>query len=146
MADMFQALWQHLVREEENAPAAEADEAFADAVLKLAIVGRPNAGKTTLINRILGEDRLITGPEAGITRDSIAIDWEWTDPEGKVRDVRLIDTAGMRKRARVQDKLEKLTVADALHAVDFAEVGVLRRSEENTSDLQSLMRISFAAF
>src|SRR3546814_7006910 len=70
-------------------------------------------------------DRLITGPEAGITRDSIAIDWEWTDPEGKVRDVRLIDTAGMRKRARVQDKLEKLSVADALHAVDFAEVVVL---------------------
>ncbi|HEY9580558.1 MAG TPA: ribosome biogenesis GTPase Der [Rhizorhapis sp.] len=125
MADLFQALLPHLEREEENAPAAEDDEELADAVLKLAIVGRPNAGKSTLINRILGEDRLITGPEAGITRDSIAIDWEWTDPEGKVRDVRLIDTAGMRKRARVQDKLEKLSVADALHAVDFAEVVVL---------------------
>src|SRR3546814_2373039 len=104
---------------------AEDDEELADAVLKLAIVGRPNAGKSTLCNRILGEGGLITGPEAGITRDSIAIDWEWTDPEGKVRDVRLIDTAGMRKRARVQDKLEKLSVADALHAVDFAEVVVL---------------------
>src|SRR3546814_4176569 len=78
--------------------AAEDDEELDDAVLKLAIVGRPNAGKSTLINRILGEDRLITGPEAGITRDSIAIDWEWTDPEGKVRDVRLIATAGLRKR------------------------------------------------
>ena len=85
----------------------------------LAIVGRPNSGKSTLINRMLGEDRLITGPEAGITRDSIAIDWEWQG-----RQVRLIDTAGMRKRAKVQDKLEKLSVADALHAVDFAEVVV----------------------
>lgn len=93
--------------------------------LKLAIVGRPNAGKSTLINRILNEERLITGPEAGITRDSIAIDWMWTAPDGASRPVRLIDTAGMRKRAKVQDKLEKLSVADAMHAVGFAEVVVL---------------------
>jgi len=93
--------------------------------LKLAIVGRPNAGKSTLVNRMLGEDRMITGPEAGITRDSIAIDWEWTPKGGEPRKVRLIDTAGMRKKAKVQDKLEKLSVADALHAVDFAEVVVL---------------------
>ncbi|WP_436439094.1 GTPase, partial [Enterococcus faecium] len=75
------------------------------------------------------EDRLITGPEAGITRDSIAVDWVWHDPEREpgedARKVRLIDTAGMRKRANVQDKLEKLSVADALHAIDFAEVVVL---------------------
>ena len=96
-----------------------------DAPLKLAIVGRPNAGKSTLINKMLGEDRLITGPEAGITRDSISIDWDWPDPKGGTRAVRLIDTAGMRKRAKVQDKLEKLSVADALRAVDFAEVVVL---------------------
>jgi GTP-binding protein len=96
-----------------------------DGPLKLAIVGRPNAGKSTLINRILREDRLITGPEAGITRDSIAIDWEWEAPDGTRRPVRLIDTAGMRKKARVQDKLEKLSVADARRAVDFAEVVVL---------------------
>ena len=87
---------------------------------KLAIVGRPNAGKSTLINRILEEDRLITGPEAGITRDSIAIDWHWQG-----RPVRLIDTAGMRKKAKVEDKLERLSVADARRAVDFAEVVVL---------------------
>ncbi len=87
---------------------------------KLAIVGRPNAGKSTLINKLLGQDRLITGPEAGITRDSIAIEWQWQG-----RAVRLIDTAGMRKKAKVQDKLEKLSVADALHAIDFAEVVVL---------------------
>lgn len=92
--------------------------------LKLAIVGRPNAGKSTLINRIVGEERLITGPEAGITRDSIRVEWQWNDG-GEMRDVQLFDTAGMRKRAKVQDKLEKLSVADALHAIDFAEVVVL---------------------
>jgi len=94
--------------------------------LKLAIVGRPNAGKSTLINRLLGEDRLLTGPEAGITRDSIAVDWEWTDPKsGEVREIRLIDTAGMRKKKNVTEKLEKLSVADARRAVDFAEVVVV---------------------
>ncbi|MCZ8173294.1 MAG: GTP-binding protein, partial [Brevundimonas sp.] len=92
----------------------------------LAIVGRPNAGKSTLVNRFLGEDRLLTGPEAGITRDSIAVDWTWHDPKtGEDRPVRLIDTAGMRKKAQVTDKLEKLAVADARHAIDFAEVVVL---------------------
>ena len=123
MADLFEALLPHLEREADDGPidAAEDDPAGP---LKLAIVGRPNAGKSTLVNRMLGEDRLITGPEAGITRDSIAIDWEWQGPDGP-RPVRLIDTAGMRKRAKVQDKLEKLSVADALHAVDFAEVVVL---------------------
>lgn len=118
VVDLFDALRPFVDREEEEEP--EEDPESPDAPLKLAIVGRPNAGKSTLINRILGQDRLITGPEAGITRDSIAIEWEW---EG--RPVRLIDTAGMRKRARVQEKLEKLSVADALRAVDFAEVVVL---------------------
>ncbi|MFN9632304.1 MAG: ribosome biogenesis GTPase Der [Erythrobacteraceae bacterium] len=94
--------------------------------LKLAIVGRPNAGKSTLINRLLGEDRLLTGPEAGITRDSIAVDWEWTDPKsGEVREIRRIDTAGMRKKQNVTEKHEKLSVAAARRAVDFAEVVVL---------------------
>ena len=92
----------------------------------VAIVGRPNAGKSTLINRLLGENRLLTGPEAGITRDSIAVDWSWTNPrDGETREIRLIDTAGMRKKARVVEKLEKLSVADARRAVDFAEVVVL---------------------
>ena len=104
----------------------EVEEADLSAPLQLAIVGRPNAGKSTLINRLLGEDRLLTGPEAGITRDSIAIDWQWTDPaSGEIRPIRLIDTAGMRKKAKVADKLEKLSVADARRAVDFAEVVVL---------------------
>ncbi len=123
VADLFEALLPYIDREVEDAP--EDDPENPDAPLKLAIVGRPNAGKSTLINRMLGEDRLITGPEAGITRDSIAIDWTWDDPDVGPRQVRLIDTAGMRKRAKVQDKLEKLSVADALHAVDFAEVVVL---------------------
>ena len=132
MADLFEALLPHLdekQRDREAAEAAAADEEDEDQLsgpLKLAIVGRPNAGKSTLINRFLGEDRLLTGPEAGITRDSIAVDWTWTDPKtGEERQVRLIDTAGMRKKARVVEKLEKLSVADARHAIDFAEVVVL---------------------
>lgn len=88
--------------------------------LRVAIVGRPNAGKSTLINEYIGEDRLLTGPEAGITRDSISVEWQWND-----RKIKMFDTAGMRKRARVQEKLEKLSVADALRAVRFAEVVVI---------------------
>ena len=131
MADLFEALLPHLEKEEDefepfDEPDLEDEEALNKAPLKLAIVGRPNAGKSTLINAFLKEDRLLTGPEAGITRDSIAIDWEWTDPDsGEKRPVRLIDTAGMRKKAQVTDKLEKLAVADARHAIDFAEVVVL---------------------
>jgi GTP-binding protein len=123
VADLFEKL-QPLIEREGDEEEEEAEEG-AGAPLKLAIVGRPNAGKSTLINRILQEERLITGPEAGITRDSIAIDWAWQAPDGAVRPVRLIDTAGMRKKAKVEDKLEKLSVADARRAVDFAEVVVL---------------------
>ena len=88
--------------------------------LQLAIVGRPNVGKSTLINRLIGEDRLLTGPEAGITRDSIAINWRWRD-----RRVKLIDTAGLRRKAHIEEKLEKLSTADTLRAIRFAEVVVL---------------------
>jgi GTP-binding protein len=131
VADLFDALWPLIgAAEAEREAADRAGEApepddFELGPLKLAIVGRPNAGKSTLINRLLGEDRLLTGPEAGITRDSIAVDWQWTDHDGEIRDIRLIDTAGMRKRAQVVDKLEKMSVADAKRAVDFAEVVVL---------------------
>ena len=123
MGDLFEALLP-LLEGKEEAEEQEYEER-PDSPLKLAIVGRPNAGKSTLVNKMLGEDRMITGPEAGITRDSIAVDWTWHDKDGHPRQVRLIDTAGMRKRAKVQDKLEKMSVADALHAVDFAEVVVL---------------------
>ena len=88
--------------------------------LRVAIIGRPNAGKSTLINRFLGEDRLLTGPEAGITRDSISVEWDW-----RGRMIKMFDTAGMRKKARVQEKLEKLSVADALRSIRFAETVVI---------------------
>ncbi len=88
--------------------------------LNIAIVGRPNAGKSTLVNRFLGEERLLTGPEAGITRDSISVEWEW-----RGRRIKMFDTAGMRRRARVEEKLEKLSVADALRAMRFAEVVII---------------------
>ena len=88
--------------------------------LKICIVGRPNAGKSTLVNTLLEDERMLTGPEAGITRDSISVDWEW-----KGRPIRLFDTAGMRRRARVNEKLEKLSVADTLRAVQYAEVVVI---------------------
>ena len=130
VADLFDALYPIIGASEDERDASDRagelhHEEEALGPLKLAIVGRPNAGKSTLINRLLGEDRLLTGPEAGITRDSIAVDWQWTSPDGEVRDIRLIDTAGMRKRALVVDKLEKLSVADAKRAVDFAEVVIL---------------------
>ena len=128
LADLFEALLPLIGETQDDEDEAEENEEEFDpkSILKLAIVGRPNAGKSTLINRFLGEDRLLTGPEAGITRDSIAVDWNWTDPQlREERPIRLIDTAGMRKKAQVVDKLEKLAVADARHAVDFAEVVVL---------------------
>ena len=130
IADLFAALWPIIGDKAEAASErieyVDDDEEVTLGPLKLAIVGRPNAGKSTLINRLLGEDRLLTGPEAGITRDSIAIDYKWTDPKtGELRDIRLIDTAGMRKRSRVVEKLEKLAVQDAKLAIDFAEVVVL---------------------
>ena len=137
LADLFQALLPYIDREEEEE--AEPDEAdIESAPLKLAIVGRPNAGKSTLINRLLGENRLLTGPEAGITRDSIAVDWKWTSADGQERPVRLIDTAGMRKRAKVQDKLEKLAVSDGLNAVNFAEVVVLLLDSTRGLEAQDL--------
>jgi GTP-binding protein len=126
LADLFEALLPHLDDKQPIEDEDGEDDEELSGPLKLAIVGRPNAGKSTLINAILGEDRLLTGPEAGITRDSIAVDWQWTDPKtDEQREVRLIDTAGMRKKAQVIEKLEKLAVADARHAIDFAEVVVL---------------------
>tara|TARA_R110002167_G_scaffold44741_8_gene134494 strand:- start:1613 stop:3028 length:1416 start_codon:yes stop_codon:yes gene_type:complete len=88
--------------------------------LQLAVVGRPNVGKSTFVNYLIGEDRLLTGPEAGITRDTISVDWVWQD-----NPIRLFDTAGMRRKAKVQEKLEKLSVSDSLRAIQFAQIVVV---------------------
>ncbi len=101
--------------------------------IRIAIIGRPNAGKSTLINRLIGEDRLLTGPEAGITRDSISVDWQWDG-----RPVRLVDTAGLRRKARVQERLEKLSTADTIRAITFAEVVVLMMDQANAFETQDL--------
>jgi len=119
IAGLFSALLPHVEGLEREGD-AEDEEPAEGGPLKLAIVGRPNAGKSTLVNRMLGEERMITGPEAGITRDSISLEWEW---EGKA--VRLVDTAGLRKRAKIDDKLERLSAADSRRAIDYAEVVVL---------------------
>ena len=119
VADLFEALLP-LLETEGTVPQEGGTVPDADAPLKLAIVGRPNAGKSTLVNTMLGEERLITGPEAGITRDSITVEWQWQG-----RSVEIVDTAGMRKRAKVTDKLERLSGADARRSIDMAEVVIV---------------------
>ncbi len=141
-------------REAENAPVVDVDIDEEDAEaepdpeahrptekkpLQIAVIGRPNAGKSTLINKILGEDRLLTGPEAGITRDAISVRAAW---EGTP--IRIFDTAGMRKKARVTEKLEKLSVADGLRAVRFAEVVVVLLDVETPFETQDLRIADFA--
>ncbi|RFB06156.1 ribosome biogenesis GTPase Der [Parvularcula marina] len=123
MADLYQAIRAHVpedgMDDEEDAETLEWDDPLKP--LRLAIVGRPNAGKSTLVNRLLDEDRVLTGPEAGITRDTISVEWSW---EGSERSwpVKLFDTAGLRKRAKVQDRLEKMSTGDTIRAIQFAEV------------------------
>jgi GTPase len=138
LADLFAALMpfgeapvQEVVNEFDEAEPT--DEDAASHKIQLAIVGRPNVGKSTLINRLLNEDRMLTGPEAGITRDAIGVDWEWRDHR-----FRIIDTAGMRKKPKVEGKLEKLSVGDTLRTIRFAEVVVLVLDGEQPLERQDL--------
>lgn len=106
--------------DETEVTAEIAAETTPPAPIRVAIIGRPNTGKSTLVNRLLGEERLLTGPEAGITRDSIAVDVDW-----RGRTFKIHDTAGLRRRSRIEAKLEKLSVADTLNAARFAEVVIV---------------------
>ena len=121
--------------EQTQLPAADASETPSPEteVIRVAVVGRPNAGKSTLINRLLGEERLLTGPEPGITRDAISVPLQW-----RGREFLLYDTAGMRRRSRIEEKLEKLSVADALNAIRFAHVVVVLMDSERAFEEQDL--------
>jgi GTP-binding protein len=120
-----------------TAPEADDDDEIGadrgDKPIRIAIIGRPNAGKSTLVNRLIGEDRLLTGPEAGITRDSVAVDWDW---EG--RRIRLVDTAGLRRKARIEEKLEQLSTQDTLRSLTFAEVVLLVMDATHPFETQDL--------
>jgi GTP-binding protein len=136
LADLYDAVRAALPGETALAPESARDapaDARDAAPIHVAVVGRPNSGKSTLINRLLGEERLLTGPEAGITRDAIAVDLDWGG-----QDFRLYDTAGLRRRARVEEKLEKLSVADALNAIRFAQVVILLLDTEHPFEEQDL--------
>ncbi len=156
MDDLYRVLLpfegEFAAREAENTPVTdldipedsedEGDESWRPSALRplqIAVIGRPNAGKSTLVNRILGEDRMLTGPEAGITRDAISVKADWMETP-----VRIWDTAGMRKKARVVDKLEKLSVADGLRAVRFAEVVVVLLDNDIPFETQDLRIADFA--
>jgi GTP-binding protein len=134
LADLYAALRAALP---EQTAVADTGEPSAvppsERAIRVAVVGRPNVGKSTLINQLLGEERLLTGPEAGITRDAIAVDLVW---EG--RSFLIYDTAGMRRRARIEDKLEKLSVGDALEAIRFAEVVVVLMDAQAAFEEQDL--------
>ncbi len=136
LSDLHEAMARHIEpapEEAEPAGGEESDEEAAKRPLLLAIVGRPNVGKSTLLNRLVGEERMLTGPEAGITRDSIRVEWQW-----RGRLVRLIDTAGMRRRSRIEARLEAASVADTLDAIRLADVVVVVLDAADMAEKQDL--------
>ncbi|TMJ38289.1 MAG: ribosome biogenesis GTPase Der [Alphaproteobacteria bacterium] len=139
MDALYEALIPYVKGEEKPEDEDEEEEA-ADRPLKLAIIGQPNAGKSTLVNTLLGSERLLTGPEAGITRDAIAIDWSW---HGKP--ITLWDTAGIRRKSRVTGKVEKLAVADGLRAIRFADAVIVLIDASLEVERQDLTLADLAA-
>jgi GTP-binding protein len=144
LSDLHEALGKHIEpmpeeeEEDEEAGLSEEEQAAEDAELQkrpvlLAIVGRPNVGKSTLLNRLVGEERVLTGPEAGITRDAIRVEWNW-----KGRDVRLVDTAGMRRRSKIEAKLEAASVADTLDTIRLADVAIVVLDAAQMAEKQDL--------
>jgi GTP-binding protein len=130
MGDLYAAVL--AMEPDEEAWDGEGPDA-ADKPIMIAVVGRPNAGKSTLVNRLIGEERLLVGPEAGITRDAVSVDWEW---EG--RRMRLVDTAGLRRKARIEEKLEKLSTQDTLRSLTYAEVVLLVMDATHPFETQDL--------
>jgi GTP-binding protein len=131
LADLYDALCAALPEETARQKEPAQEKPSGPHAIRVAIVGRPNAGKSTLVNRLLGEERLLTAPEAGTTRDAIAVDLDWHGQKFRIH-----DTAGLRRRSRVEEKLEKLSVADTLNAVRFAEVVVVLLDVENAFEEQ----------
>ena len=140
MPDLIGAIAEKLADAEAGREPEPDEEAGEGRPLQVAIVGRPNAGKSTLANALIGEERVITGPEAGITRDAIALDVEWSG-----RPLRLFDTAGLRRKARVQGRAEELSVSDALRAIRFAEVLIILLDAQKPFDKQDLQIADLAA-
>ena len=132
LADLYLAL-RAALPSDATQPAATADTSAEQLPLRIAVVGRPNSGKSTLVNRLLGEERLLTGAEPGTTRDAIAVNLAWQG-----RHFRIHDTAGLRRKSRIEQKLEKLSVADALNAVRFAEVVILLMDAQKPFEEQDL--------
>lgn len=133
MAELYDALSEQMPEPNEFDGAVDGEEEDVDTTLQLAIIGRPNAGKSTLLNAFLGSERVLTGPEAGLTRDSIAVDWQWNG-----RPVKLVDTAGLRRQSKRTEKLERMSAVDSFRAVQYAHAVVLLLDASSPLDKQDL--------